>query len=315
MLLACRGSVIVTGMGKAGIIGKKLAASLSSTGTPSFFLHPTEAVHGDVGSVRRADVVILLSYSGETEEILRLLPILRKSASATIAMTSHAKSRLACGVDLALLLGLQQEACALGLAPTCSTTSMLALGDALTLVVSEQRGFTREQFASFHPAGSLGKKLSSVEETMRPLAECRLANQSHSIRQVLIHVGRPGRRTGAIMLVNNEGSLVGIFTDSDLARMLENAPESQLDRPISEVMTRSFQTITKGRYLSDAMRLLAQRKISELPVVSEDGRPLGIIDVTDVMSLMSDAWSESEDNRSQEPRILSLVEHRANRTP
>jgi arabinose-5-phosphate isomerase len=321
MLLACRGSVVVTGMGKAGIVGKKLAASLSSTGTPSFFLHPAEAVHGDVGSVRDTDVVILLSYSGETEEILRLLPLLRRSAAASIAMTSHEKSKLACGVDLALLLGLQQEACALGLAPSCSTTSMLALGDALTLVVSEQRGFTREQFARFHPAGSLGRKLSRVEQTMRPLAECRLASHNHSIRQVLIHVGRPGRRTGAIMLVDHEGKLVGIFTDSDLARMLESAPEAQLDRPVSEVMTRSFQTITQGRYLADAMRLLAQMKISELPVVSEDGRPLGIIDITDVMSVMSETWSEPETQQPHEPRILSLAEHRsladqrANRAP
>ncbi len=220
-LLACRGSVVVSGMGKAGIVGQKLAASLNSTGTPSCFLHPAEAVHGDLGCIRPHDVVLLLSYSGETDEVLRLLPLVGEVAEASLAITAQASSTLARSVDLALLTGQHAEACHMGLAPSCSTTAMLALGDALALVVSSQRGFTREQFAKLHPAGSLGKQLTQVEEIMRPLAECRLANDCQSVRDVLIHVGRPGRRTGATMLTNASGELSGIFTDSDLARLLE----------------------------------------------------------------------------------------------
>lgn len=290
-LLACQGCVIVTGIGKAGIIAQKVAASLSSTGTPSYFLHPAEAVHGDVGCLRKVDIVLLFSNSGETEEITRLLPIIRQSAVASIAITAHKSSTLATSVDLALLIGHHLEACPLGLAPSCSTTAMLALGDALALVVSRQRGFTREQFARFHPGGGLGKKLTRVEEVMRPLEECRVASETQSVREVLIHVGRPGRRTGAIMLTDGDGELSGIFTDSDLARLLESSHESQLDKPVAEVMTRKLQTVTVGCYLPDAMRILAERKISELPVVTTDYHPIGIVDITDVMSVMSDLWS------------------------
>lgn len=306
LLLSCRGCVVVTGIGKAGIIGQKLAASLSSTGTPSYFLHPAEAVHGDLGCLRPADVVLLLSYSGETEEVNRLLPTVRQSAAASIAITAHARSTLATGVDRTLLVGQHQEACPLGLAPSCSTTAMLALGDALALVVSEQRGFTREQFAKFHPAGGLGKQLTRVEEVMRPLGECRVALETHTVRQVLIHVGRPGRRTGAIMLTSAGGSLAGIFTDSDLARLLETAHESLLDQPVAAVMTRKLQTITAGSYLPDAMRLLAQRKISELPVVTADYRPLGIVDITDVMSVMSELWTNPEPAMSPDAPVFPV---------
>ncbi len=290
MLLECRGSVIVSGMGKAGIVGRKLSASLSSTGTPSFFLHPAEAVHGDLGCLRSSDIAILLSYSGETEEVTRLLPALKEAGTGCVAITAHCHSTLARNVDLAILLGEQSEACPLGLAPSCSTTAMLALGDALALVVSEQRGFTRQQFAKFHPGGGLGKQFTRVEELMRPLAECRVASETHTVREVLIHVGRPGRRTGAIMLTNTLGCLSGIFTDSDLARLLETSHESLLDCPIANVMTRKLQTVTAGCYLPEVMQILANRKISELPVVTQDYRPLGIVDVTDVVSVMSSTW-------------------------
>jgi arabinose-5-phosphate isomerase len=326
LLLNCRGQVIVSGIGKAGIIGQKLAASLSSTGTPSHFLHPSEAVHGDLGSVRPLDLVLLLSYSGETDEVTRLLTLVKQVASSTMAITAHPRSTLAAGVDVAILIGQQAEACPLGLAPSCSTTAMLAVGDALALVVCEQRGFTREQFAGFHPAGGLGKQLTRVEEVMRPLQACRVALATQTVREVLIHVGRPGRRTGAIMLTCAEGELVGIFTDSDLARLLENSHESQLDRPVSEVMTHHFQTVTAGSYLPEALRILAQRKISELPVVTAAQRPLGIVDITDVMSVMSELWSpndrpatpiigktnQADGDRSTETRrqIIPLVAHR-----
>lgn len=308
LLLTCRGSVVVSGMGKAGIVGQKLAASLSSTGTPSCFLHPAEAVHGDLGCIRPHDVVLLLSYSGETDEVLRLLPLVGEVAEASLAITAHADSTLARGVDLALLTGQHAEACHMGLAPSCSTTAMMALGDALALVVSSQRGFTREQFAKLHPAGNLGKQLTQVEEVMRPLAECRLATDGQSVRDVLIHVGRPGRRTGATMLTNASGELSGIFTDSDLARLLEDPHASLLDQPIAEVMTRQVQTVSVGTYLADAMRILAQRKISELPVVSADRRPLGLIDITDVMCVVSEDWSRTEEFAP--PQILSISTHR-----
>lgn len=196
----------------------------------------------------------------------------------------------------------------MGLAPSCSTTAMLALGDALALVVSSQRGFTREQFAKLHPAGNLGKQLTRVEAVMRPLAECRLARDCQSVRDVLIHVGRPGRRTGATMLINASGELSGIFTDSDLARLLEASHESQLDQPIAEVMTRQVQTVPIGTYLADAMRTLAQRKISELPVVSPDRRPLGLIDITDLMCVMSEGLSRTDDFAP--PQILPISAHR-----
>lgn len=307
-LLACRGCVVVSGMGKAGIVGQKLSASLCSTGTPSRFLHPAEAVHGDVGGVRSDDVALLLSTSGETEEVLRLLPIVSEVAGSSLAITAHADSSLARQVDLALLLGQHPEACHLGLAPSCSTTAMLALGDALALVVSQQRGFTREQFAKFHPAGNLGKQLCLVDEVMRPLSECRLAGDWQSVRDVLIHVGRPGRRTGATMLTNAQGQLSGIFTDSDLARLLEASSEthSPLDQTMAQVMTRHLQTVPSGARLGDAVKLLAQRKISELPVVSTDHRPLGLIDITDVMSVMSDAWERPGEAMPQpaSPQIL-----------
>jgi arabinose-5-phosphate isomerase len=326
LLLNCRGQVVVTGIGKAGIIGQKLAASLSSTGTPSHFMHPSEAVHGDLGSIRTTDLILLLSHSGETEEVTRLLTPIKQVASATVAITAHSRSTLATAVDVAILIGQHAEACPLGLAPSCSTTAMMAVGDALALVVSEQRGFTREQFAKFHPAGGLGKQLTRVDDVMRPLEACRVALATKTVREVLIHVGRPGRRTGAIMLTSAEGELVGIFTDSDLARLLESSHESQLDRPVCDVMTHRFQTVTTGSYLPEAMRILAQRKISELPVVTALRRPLGIVDITDVMSVMSELWSTSDQPATRalvdtnqanqahpaDPRrhIIPLVEHR-----
>ncbi len=284
LLLGCRGSVIATGMGKAGIVAQKLAASLSSTGTPSHYLHPADAVHGDSGCLRAEDLVIALSYSGETDEILRLLPLVQHT-SGTIAMTARPDSSLGRAAQVTLILGEHREACSLGLAPTTTTTAMMALGDALTIVTSELRGLTREQFAKFHPAGNLGRQLANVREIMRPLEECRVAEQQLSLREVLVQVGRPGRRTGAIMLVDAAGKLVGIFTDSDLARLLERSQEALLDRCIAQVMTSSFTTVGADSRLAEAMQLMASKKISELPVVDECQRPLGMIDVTDLVGV------------------------------
>lgn len=281
-LFHCRGSVIVSGIGKAGLVGQKIAATLASTGTRSHFLHPSEALHGDLGRVHRDDAVLLLSFSGETEEITRLLPSLRDVP--LVAMTGNPASTLARAAAVTLDLGRLREACTLGLAPSTSTTAMLALGDALALVMSRMRGFGPHDFVRFHPGGSLGRKLAKVDDVMRPLADCRVADQDRSVRDVFIAVSRPGRRTGAIMLVDADGLLTGLFTDSDLARLLEQNRDAAIDGPIREVMTRAPRMVPSGTWMSEAIEILAGRKLSELPVIDAAGRPAGLIDITDVVA-------------------------------
>ena len=288
LITACRGTVIVTGMGKAGLIGRKIAATLSSTGTRAVFLHPAEAVHGDLGCVCAEDVVLALSNSGQTEELCRLLPIFRRIGVPLVAVTAHESSVLGSAAEVTLLLGHIPEAGHFGLAPTTSTTAMLALGDALALVVSRAKGFTRQEFALFHPAGSLGKKLQSVKDVMRAGDQLRVASERATIRDVFVSRGQSGRRTGAVMLVDGEQRLAGLFTDSDLVRLLEARRESQLDRPISEVMTAAPKCITSEAPLADAIALLSQHRISELPVIDEQGRPVGLVDITDLIALMPD---------------------------
>ena len=285
LIFRCSGSLIVSGMGKAGLVGQKLMATFASTGTSSHFLHPAEAVHGDLGRVRENDVVLVLSQSGETEEIVRLLPSLKEMKTPILAMTARAESTLGRSGTVVLELGVLKEAGALRLAPSTSTTTMLALGDALALVVSRMRGFAREDFARFHPAGSLGRKLSRVGQYSRPLRQCRVAVDSLSVREVFVERSMPGRRTGAIMLVDSKGRLTGLFTDSDLARLFEHHREETFDGPIHGVMTRDPLTIHAGALMTEAVALMADRKISELPVVDDRGCPCGLIDVTDVVGL------------------------------
>jgi arabinose-5-phosphate isomerase len=285
LVFACQGSVIVSGMGKAGLVGQKIAATLASTGSRSHFLHPGEAIHGDLGRIHKNDAVLMLSFSGQTDEIVRLLPALDQLGAPVIAITGRNDSPLARAAAVTLPLGAIREACPLGLAPSTSTTAMLALGDALALVVSRMRNFTAEDFARFHPGGSLGLKLAKVEEVMRPIVTCRVAHASKSVRQALVTQSRPGRRTGAIMIVDDAGLLVGIFTDSDLVRLLEGNRDQAIDGPISAVMTRGPTAVPLGTRLSGACEILAQRKISELPVIDGDGRPVGLIDVTDVVGV------------------------------
>lgn len=289
LLLQCRGSVVVSGIGKAGLIGQKLSATLASTGTRSFFLHPTEAVHGDLGRVRIDDVALLLSQSGETDELLRLLPSFQELEVPVIAVTGRSANRLGTAADVVLELGPLQEACSMGLAPSTSTTAMLALGDALALVTSRVRGFGRADFARVHPGGSLGMRLSMVEERVRPLEECRIAAQSEPLREVFARASCPGRRTGAIMLVDEEGVLSGLFTDSDLARLFEARRYSAFDQPMAELMTKRPTSVAVGTMLADAIAILADRKFSELPVVDAAGRPVGMLDITDLVGLIPDA--------------------------
>ncbi len=293
----CRGSLIVTGMGKAGLIGQKIAATLASTGTRSHFLHPAEAIHGDLGRICHDDVLLLLSQSGETEEITRLLPSLAQFGVEIIAITGQRTNTLGRAAAVAVPIGSVREACALGLAPSTSTTAMLALGDALALVVSRMRGFQVEDFARFHPGGSLGRKLSKVDDHLRPLSDCRLARADDHVRHVIVQCTRPGRRTGAVMITDAADRLVGIFTDSDLARLFEHHRDSALDGPIGNVMTRDPYRATGGTMMGAAVHMMAERKISELPIVDRQGRPLGLIDVTDVVGLIPEATADVEQSR------------------
>jgi arabinose-5-phosphate isomerase len=286
LLYECRGNVIVTGIGKAGLIGHKIMATLASTGTSSHFLHPAEAIHGDLGRIHRDDVSLILSQSGETEEVVRLLPSLTDLGVPIIAITGKSTSKLGRAATVVLELGPLEEACALGLAPSTSTTAMLAVGDALALVTSRQKNFGRDDFARFHPGGSLGNKLSKVEHHCRPLEQCRVAEDSLTVREMLVRVGKPGRRTGATMLIDKDGRLSGIFTDSDLARLFELHRDSELDGPVASVMTHGPLSVQTGSMMTDAVAIMAERKISELPVIDAEGRPQGLIDITDVVGLL-----------------------------
>ncbi len=285
MILHTSGRVVVTGVGKAGLIGKKVSATLASTGTRSQFLHPTEALHGDLGCLDCDDVLLALSNSGETQELCEVVAAARSLGVACIAITANEFSTLGSQAEVVLRLGSIRESGLMSLAPTCSTTAMLAVGDALALVLSRSRGFTPQQFALFHPGGSLGRRLRIVREVMRRGSQLRIASQSATIREVFSS-SNGGRRTGAVMLIDDDGRLSGLFTDSDLARLLEQHREGQLDRPISETMTKSPLTIDADSLLHDAIEVLSNRKISELPVVDEDGLPIGLIDITDVIGLM-----------------------------
>lgn len=285
-IFRCTGSVIVTGMGKAGLVGQKLAGTLASTGTRAFPLHPADAVHGDLGRIRAGDVVLVLSQSGETEEVLRLIPTLRRLGATLIAITERPTSSLGRQADLCVTLGPIAEACPLGLAPSASTTAMMAVGDALALLVSRMRDFRAEDFALYHPAGNLGRRLARVEDMMRTDRQVRTAHPDESVRAVLVRLGGARRRSGAVVIIDEDNRLVGIFTDSDLARLIEMRRESMLDQPMAEVMTANPLRVVVGAPVADAVELLKARKISELPVIDRGGRLVGLIDVTDLIGLV-----------------------------
>jgi len=285
LLAECQGQVVVCGVGKAGRIGRKLSATLSSTGTRSSFLHPVEALHGDIGCIAENDVVLLLSNSGESDEVTAVLPLFSDREIPVVAITSFPTSTLGRAADVVVATGSHREAGGDGLAPTTSTTVMMAVGDALALVASRDRRFTRDQFARCHPAGSLGRQLSSVMDVMRTADELRVAVEQSSVRDVLSSSSVPGRRTGAVLVVDGNGALVGIFTDSDLSRLLEQHQDRQLDRPIAEVMTVDPLRVGQDELLERAVELLTRHKISELPVVDSRDEPVGLIDITDVIGL------------------------------
>jgi arabinose-5-phosphate isomerase len=286
-ILACKGAVVTTGVGKAGHIARKLTATFSSTGTPSHFLSPADAVHGDLGSVRQGDVVLILSSSGESEEIVRILSLVKKLGSPIIGITASTKSSLGRHADVVLEMGRIPEACPLGLAPSASTTAMLALGDALALSVMKSRHFTAEDFALFHPAGQLGRRLMSVAEAMsfRRGENLPTASDRLTVAGVLHEVSRIKRRSGAVILTDESGRISGIFTDGDLRRVVTDSDGTALQRPIADVMTRDPRRIRSDRLASEAMAVMRKYRFDELPVVDADDRPVGLIDVQDLVVL------------------------------
>ena len=289
VLAGCRGRVAVTGVGKSADIGQKLVGTFNSTGTRGYLLDCTRALHGDLGMVHPDDVALVLSHSGEGDELARLLPPLKLAAAAVVAVTGRPDSNLTRTAGASLVYGPVEEACPLSLAPSTSTTVMLALGDALAFTLSDGRNFTAAEFARFHPAGTLGRRLATVEVFMRRGAELRIAPAADTVRAVFATVRHAGRRTGAVMLTHPDGTLAGLFTDSDLARMFETNADAAFDRPVSEVMTARPVTVARTATMGDALDLLQARKISELPVVDEAGRPVGVLDITDVLGLPPDA--------------------------
>lgn len=281
LVASCKGRVVVTGMGKAGIIGQKISATLSSTGSPSLFLHSAEAIHGDLGRVTKDDVVICLSNSGETEEVKSLLPILKKIGAKLISLTGNPKSSLAKFSDVVLDVSVEKEACPLGLAPTASTTAMLAMGDALSVCVQDIKGFKEKDFALFHPGGLLGKKLLlKVEDIMRKGNNNPVLKEDKKISEVLFAITRA--RAGAASLVDKKGRLTGIFTDGDLRRHLES-DSGLIKRKVKDLMTKNPTTINKDRLAVEAMRILQEKRIDELPVVDNKYQPVGMLDVQDLL--------------------------------
>ncbi|MCL1605602.1 KpsF/GutQ family sugar-phosphate isomerase [Phascolarctobacterium sp. ET69] len=284
MIMACPGRTVITGMGKSGIIGRKMAATLASTGTPSFYLHPAEGIHGDLGMVTEGDVVIALSNSGETGEVLHILPSLRRIGAKLIAMVGNPNSTLAKNSDIVLNVGVTREACPLGLAPTSSTTAALAYGDALALALLSKRKFTASQFAVFHPGGSLGRKLLlTVEDIMHSGTENPLVKADISVQDALFVITDKG--LGAVSVVDDDNKMLGVLTDGDIRRGLSKGVDF-LKRPVTELMTASPKTITKEKLAAQALHIMESNRpkpITVLPVVDTENHVIGLLHMTDLV--------------------------------
>lgn len=279
-LLACQGKVVVIGMGKSGHIGSKMAATLASTGTPAFFVHPAEASHGDLGMITEQDVVIALSNSGETHEVTALLPVIKRRGIELISITGNAHSSLAKASDIHMTVQVEQEACPHNLAPTASTTAVLALGDAIAVSLLEARGFTPDDFALSHPGGSLGKRLIlQVDDLMHSGDAFPSVKPTISIRNALFEM--TDKRMGMTTVTDNQGSLLGIFTDGDLRRAFER--DVDIDAPISDVMTKGCKTVKTHTLAVDAVNLMEESSITSLIVVDENKKPLGVIHMHDLL--------------------------------
>ncbi|KTG28516.1 D-arabinose 5-phosphate isomerase [Idiomarina sp. WRN-38] len=280
-LFNCKGRVIVTGMGKSGHIGGKIAATLASTGTPSFFVHPGEASHGDLGMVAAQDVVIAISNSGETSEVLNILPVIKRLGVPLIAMTGKPESTLARLADTHVCIAVAQEACPLGLAPTASTTATLVMGDALAVALLNARGFTADDFALSHPGGSLGKRLLlRLQDIMHTGERIPLVSESAIIRDALLEMSRKG--LGMTAITDAQGRLAGIFTDGDLRRILDNQVDVHTTS-IADVMTRSCTTANADMLAAEALKLMQDRKINGLIITDQEGRPCGAMNMHDLL--------------------------------
>jgi arabinose-5-phosphate isomerase len=281
LMECCLGRIIVTGMGKPGFVGRKIAATLASTGSPSMFLHPAEAIHGDLGMVTKQDVVIAISNSGETEEITRLLSTIKRIGAKLISLTGKVKSTLAVNSDIVLNVGLEKEACPWNLAPTASTTAALAMGDALALCLAKRKKFKVEDFAFLHPGGSLGKKLIKVQDIMRHGKNHAVVNGNATVQKALLAITKA--RAGSVSIIDKKGRLQGIFTDGDLRRHFKENGSSILSEKIQPLATRNPTTIEQSHLAAEALQLLRDRKIDEIPVVDHKGRAVGLVDVQDLL--------------------------------
>ena len=287
LMFSCTGRVVVTGMGKSGLIARKIAATLSSTGSPALYLHPVDAMHGDLGMVVRGDVVLALSASGETEEILALLATIKRLQVSLIAMTGDAVSStristLASAADVALDCSITEEACSLGLAPTASTTTMLALGDALAVTLSEKRDFKEEDFANLHPGGKLGKRLARVDSLMHSGDDLPCVLPQTKMPDVIYEMSR--KKLGITAVVDSQKKLLGIVSDGDLRRLLEKRGKDVLDLSATEAMTKNPKTIAAGEFAATALALMEEKKITSLMVVNAKGKLEGIVHLHDLWS-------------------------------
>jgi arabinose-5-phosphate isomerase len=280
VLLSCRGRVVVAGMGKSGLIGQKISATLSSTGTPSFFLHPAEALHGDLGRLVQNDVLLALSYSGETEELLRLLDTVKRLAIPLISMTGKTMSTLAQSSDLVIDVGIRQEACPLGLAPTASTTAMLAMGDALAMALLEARGFKEEDYATLHPGGGLGVKLRRVENVMHTGDQVPAVRPETPLTDVIYEMSKKG--LGHTAVVEDRYRLVGIISDGDLRRLFEREGNRALSLTAADCMTHQPASIGRRELATRALNLMETRKITSLLVVDAEGKLEGVVHLHDL---------------------------------
>ena len=286
MIYESSGCVIVTGIGKAGIIGKKISATLASTGTPSHFLHPAEAVHGDLGRVQENDIVVALSHSGESDEIIRLVDPIKQRQIRLIAITGDENSRLARVRGVVLCIGSLSEACPLGIAPSVSTTCMLALGDSIAFTIMKARKFSAEDYARFHPGGSLGAKLMTVGQSMmfKRGQKLPVALATDTVREMLDKTADISRR-GAVMVVTEKGKLAGIITDADLRRYLSKKGEELFACKVKEIMTANCKKVTEDTLAAEAMAVFHKYRIDELPVVDKKNVPVGLIDVQDIVAI------------------------------
>jgi arabinose-5-phosphate isomerase len=281
-LFACTGRVVVTGMGKSGIIAQKVSATFASTGTPSLYLHPVEAIHGDLGRIVKGDAVLAISYSGDTEEILALVPAVKRLGSALVSLTGNPRSALAAASDVHLDVSIREEACPLGLAPTASTTAALAMGDALAMALIERRGFTAENFAVLHPGGPLGDKLLRVEDVMHVGNEVPRVRLDTKMKDVLFEMTR--KRLGMTTVVDDGGRLRGILSDGDLRRQMERHGYGLLDRTAEECMTPKPILIDRHEHATGALDLMESRKITALVITDADGKVDGVVHLHDLLA-------------------------------